>query len=190
MKNFVIAILITFVPVMLAGCGKKEATVKKERPELTLAQKYGKNTVAMFENQETIPNWRDHLEDIEEARDERKNTKRKELVEKVTFMEEELTIGDYDYAQSILKSTASLYKRVLTGLSKKMSIEDTKNALRKQYILPPHPRAVVGIEDAIDRMIVAVYLCKVGQKEVTESAIIGKHFLLPPQKKRFTEIGL
>ena len=102
-KNFVIAILITFVPVILAGCGKKDVATS---------------------------NWQGHLEDIEKAREERKNTKRKELVGKVTFMEKKLTIEDYYYAQSILKSKASLYKRVVACFSKKMSIEDTRNALR------------------------------------------------------------
>ena len=190
MKNLVLGILIVLLPVLVTGCEQKTAQVKKEGPELTLEQKYGKSTVAMFEKQAVISDWRDHLEDVEKARDERKNMKRKKLLEKVTYMEEELLIRNYDYAQLILKNTTNLYKRILTGYSKKMSIDEIRKAIRSQYLLPPHPRAAEGIEEAIDRMIVAVYLCRVSQKEVTESVILGKHFLLPSQKKRFAEMGM
>ena len=189
MKHIFLAVLIAFVPVMITGCNSKEPEAEAEQG-LTLEQKYGSSRVAQFQVQIAINDWEGHLAYIEKAREERKNTRRKKLLEKVRFMEEELTIDDYDYAQACIKGIVGMYQRVLGALSKKMSIEDARKTVRSQYLLPPSPRAVDGIEEAIDRMIVAVYLCRASQAELTESALVGKHFLLPVQKEKFSAMGL
>ncbi len=187
MKNLVFAILIVFVPVMLTGCQKGENIVEKLTPEPTLEEKYGEETIAMLEA--SIPDWRNRLREAEEARNVWAGTKKKKVAEKESRLENDLTMGEHLMATTALENLHELHKDVARCRFRNMNIARARVHVRDQYYLPPDPRSKPGIEEGIDRMIIAVYILGVSSQEARESALLGKYYLLPLQKRVLAETG-
>lgn len=159
--------------LLLSGCVRPMVQAPEE--------KYSKEVITSLE---VIPNWREILSSVELSHHRWENTSRKKIIslwkKEERYISEELTPPGYDYVSRSYADVAELYEDVRSAKTRGLKLSSARREVRGLYSFE-----VEGTGEAIDRMIISVYVFDVKREEVYGSSVIWGTYLFTGQKEEF-----